>query len=245
MYHIWLLKAQLRKNFHSFIVVMGWGLYLCFLFSFAYVLLTPKGFIYHHIMSLPLARQLATSNKSRLWCITSPQRPLLSAWRRYASSAVATATVDTHSTTTAQQQPSQHLILPNPSLPSFRYNSRVLPSHLAEQFAILNACIRSGDMGRAERIMKELHRTKNKEMKLFADIHLYNAFLNGFAEATMPMGSECLIWVDNMKSFGLSPDVNTYAITIKAYLRQVCVGAGNAMPKKGEQKSPCMLTFSI
>ena len=92
-----------------------------------------------------------------------------------------------------------------------------MPSNIAEQFAVLNACIRSGDMVRAERIMKELHRTKTDEMKTFADLHIYNTFLNGFAEKSM--GHECLLWLDNMRAYGLSPDANSYAIVAKAYLK--------------------------
>ncbi|KAI9322383.1 hypothetical protein BX666DRAFT_1894345 [Dichotomocladium elegans] len=160
-------------------------------------------------MSLLLrARLTATTNSMRLVRVAS-QRPLLLG-NRYSSSAAALEDPPVAPT---------HVILPNPSLQAFRYSSRVLPSTIAEQFAILNACIRSGDMARAERIMKELHRTKSDEMKVFADLNMYNTFLNGFAEAPRPMSSECLVWIDNMKLYGLSPDVDSYAIVIKAFLK--------------------------
>src|SRR6478735_5776229 len=52
----------------------------------------------------------------------------------------------------------KHVILPNPNSEAFKTTARVLPSNIAEQFAILNACIASGNMERAERIMKELYK---------------------------------------------------------------------------------------
>ncbi|KAI8149832.1 hypothetical protein BJV82DRAFT_528498 [Fennellomyces sp. T-0311] len=161
-------------------------------------------------MSLPLARQLAASTRQRALLLRHSPRPHYFLSKRYVNAATATA---------EEHVPPAHVILPNPALQAFRHNARVMPSSIAEQFAILNACIRSGDMARAERIMKELHRTKTDEMKTFTDLHIYNTFLNGFAEAPQPMAQECLNWLDNMRAFGLSPDANSYAIVAKAYLK--------------------------
>ncbi|KAG2225140.1 hypothetical protein INT45_011823 [Circinella minor] len=174
-------------------------------------------------MSLPLARQLAASNRQRVFLLRHSQQKqhLLTKvtaattayYTKHCYSSAATATAEE---TVVPNQPSP-VILPNPALQAFRHNARVMPSNIAEQFAVLNACIRSGDMARAERIMKELHRTKTDEMKTFADLHIYNTFLNGFADKSM--GHECLLWLDNMRAYGLSPDANSYAIVAKAYLK--------------------------
>lgn len=128
---------------------------------------------------------------------------------RNSSSAAATET-----------KPREHIILPSPGLNSFKVTAKVLPSHIAEQFAILKACIMSGSMRRAERIMVDLYRTKTEEMKLFGDINIYNDFLNGFVQAQpKPMTKECLSWFDNMKSHGLHADENTFAIIVKGFLK--------------------------
>ena len=74
-------------------------------------------------------------------------------------------------------------------------------------------------MVRAERIMTELYKTKKDEMRLFGDINLYNTFLNGFIEAPKPMTRQCLLWFDNMKSYDMTADANTYAIIVKGFIR--------------------------
>lgn len=114
----------------------------------------------------------------------------------------------------------EHVILPNPSASEFRSTARILPSSVAEQFAILKACIMSGTMVRAERIMAELYKSKPEEMKLFADVNMYNAFLNGFVEVPhQPMTKECLSWFDSMKPYGVTADANTFAIIVKGFLK--------------------------
>ncbi|KAI9246437.1 hypothetical protein BDA99DRAFT_526873 [Phascolomyces articulosus] len=183
-------------------------------------------------MSLPLARQLAASTRQRGLLLRYSQPQHQQYFLTRATSTIPTSRSYTSAATaTAEPPTNQHapVILPNPALQAFRHNARVMPSTIAEQFAVLNACIRSGDMARAERIMKELHRTKTDEMKTFADLHIYNTFLNGFAEASSPMAQESLIWLDNMKAYGLSPDANSYAIVAKAYLKNGAYKRARAM----------------
>lgn len=123
-------------------------------------------------------------------------------------------------TATTTKPEREHIILPNPGHHTFKTTARVLPSTVAEQFAILKACIMSGTMERAERIMTELYKSKPEEMKIFADVNIYNTFLNGFVEAPIkPMTKQCLNWFDNMKSFGINADPNTYAIIVKGFLK--------------------------
>ncbi|KAF7725888.1 DNA-directed RNA polymerase [Apophysomyces ossiformis] len=130
---------------------------------------------------------------------------------RYSTAAPAPAPVE--------QTRLDHIILPNPALHQFKKTARVLPSTIAEQFAILNACIRTGSMERAERIMHELYRTKPEEMKVFVDVQMYNTYLNGFIESPTPMTQQCLAWFDAMRNYGITPDVNTYAIIVKGFLK--------------------------
>ncbi|KAI8377793.1 uncharacterized protein BYT42DRAFT_546425 [Radiomyces spectabilis] len=111
------------------------------------------------------------------------------------------------------------VVLPSPAINSFREIARVLPSGIAEQFAILNACIRTGSMDRAERIMKELYRNKPDEMRVFTDVKIYNTFLNGFIQQPTPMTKQCLHWFDGMKNYGLTPNDDTYAIIVKGFLK--------------------------
>ncbi|OBZ91143.1 DNA-directed RNA polymerase, mitochondrial [Choanephora cucurbitarum] len=174
-------------------------------------------------MSLSLVRQTAT--KGRLFPIHRYQRQTLlkcaSIAIRYNSSS---ATVEASSSSAAESKPlnnrRQHIIFPSPALDNFTETTRVLPSSIAEQFAILKACIASGSMERAERIMTELYKTKPKEMKMFADINVYNSFLNGFVEAPdKPMTKNCLSWFDHMKAYGVNADADTFAIIVKGFLK--------------------------
>jgi DNA-directed RNA polymerase len=171
-------------------------------------------------MSLSLVRQAATKGRSlpfqrhhaallKCSCTLLP---------RYNSTSTATAAAA--STTPEQVFTRKHIILPNPGLSAFKATARVLPSNIAEQFAILKACIMSGSMERAERIMSELYKTKPEEMKLFADVNIFNTFLNGFVEApNKPMTRECLAWFDSMKNYGVNADANTFAIIFKGFLK--------------------------
>ncbi|KAI8646898.1 hypothetical protein BD408DRAFT_439699 [Parasitella parasitica] len=118
----------------------------------------------------------------------------------------------------------KHIIVPNPGMNTYKLTAKVLPGSVAEQFALLKACIISGSMVRADRIMSELYKTKPEEMKLFADVNLYNTLLNGFIEVgPKPMTRECLAWLDVMKPRGVKADADTYAIVLKGFLRQVCL----------------------
>ncbi|OZJ04070.1 hypothetical protein BZG36_03402 [Bifiguratus adelaidae] len=127
----------------------------------------------------------------------------------------------------ARQKSPTPIILPNPSNPSYALAARLLPSTVAEQFAILHACIKSGDMHRAERIMKDLYRTKPEEMKTFATVHVHNAFLDGFVEggqsqyasSHVPDMKACADWFDIMKRHGVEPDRDTFAILAKGFKR--------------------------
>ncbi|GAA5797577.1 hypothetical protein HPULCUR_002965 [Helicostylum pulchrum] len=162
-------------------------------------------------MSLSLVRQ-ATNKQARAFALGryTNSRTLLRPFN-YSTVATATSPIKTER---------ERVILPNPGLPNFKATARVLPSTVAEQFAILRACIMSGSMERAERIMTELYKSKPEEMKIFADVNMYNTFLNGFIESPKkPMTKECLHWFDNMKSFGVAADANTFAIIVKGFLK--------------------------
>ncbi|CAO0798336.1 unnamed protein product [Mucor circinelloides] len=168
-------------------------------------------------MSLSLARQAVTKGSLRLSRHCSNSHALL----RYTSifsrqqSSVATATESD-----SKFSGKKPIILPHPGMNTFKITAKVLPGTVAEQFAILKACISSGSMIRAERIMNELYKTRPEEMKLFADVNLYNSLLNGFIEAPIkPMTKECLAWLDGMKPRGVKADTNTYAIVLKGFLR--------------------------
>jgi DNA-directed RNA polymerase len=114
----------------------------------------------------------------------------------------------------------KRIVLPNPSLPAYKVASKVLPANIAESFTVLYACIRSHDMDRATRVMVELYKNKPEEMKIFADNHIYNTFLEGFVEASpKPLTSQCLTWFDQMRKHNLSPDADTYAIVTRGFMK--------------------------
>ncbi|CAM0139593.1 unnamed protein product [Umbelopsis sp. WA50703] len=136
----------------------------------------------------------------------------------------------------------KRIVLPNPSLPAFKVASKVLPSSVAENFAVLYACIRSKDMDRASRIMIELYKNKPEEMKIFADNHIYNTFLEGFVEASpKPLTSQCLTWFDQMRRHGLNPDADTYAIVARGFMKASSFQTARAILQEMKKDS----TFTI
>ncbi|KAI9300871.1 hypothetical protein BJ944DRAFT_170100 [Cunninghamella echinulata] len=144
-----------------------------------------------------------------------------------ASKPITSTATSTTSTTTTKAMPgvkntmtnNKHIILPNPSMPTFNSAARILPSVITEQFAVLNACIRSGSMDRADRVMGELFRTRPDEMSVFIDTNIFNSFLNGFVQGPQPSISACLGWFERMVSLGIIPDADTYAILVKGFLK--------------------------
>ncbi|KAI8341102.1 hypothetical protein BC941DRAFT_467156 [Chlamydoabsidia padenii] len=185
-------------------------------------------------MSLPLVRQATAGNrnlisirytKSCLPYLRSRQPTMLHSdmvlTRWISSSSALTNSVAIASSTTAEPSSTsgKHIILPNPSRPSFKQTAGVLPSGISEQFAILNACIHSGSMDRAERVMNELYRNRSEEMKVFMDVQIANTFLNGFVQGAQPLPNDCMAWFDRMISNGITPDADTYAILVKGFLK--------------------------
>jgi DNA-directed RNA polymerase len=162
-------------------------------------------------MSLSLVRQAALKHslKNQLRIQATKSTALLRPLSYYSTEAVVKE----------DSEASNRIILPNPALSTFKAKAHIVSSTIAEQFAILNACINSGSMDRAERIMFELYKARPEEMKVFADVHVYNTFLNGFIDNPKPMKKECLSWFDSMKVHGVAPDSDTYAIILKAFLR--------------------------
>ncbi|ORZ23659.1 hypothetical protein BCR42DRAFT_447312 [Absidia repens] len=193
-------------------------------------------------MSLPLVRQATTGNRNvllrqytkanslslrqRLATTTLPfdRRCASTQLTRSISStpsalSAASALAETPHHPSKVSYDGKHIILPNPSRPAFKQAAKVLPSGISEQFAILNACIQTGAMDRAERIMNELYRNRTEEMKIFVDAQIFNTFLNGFVQGNKPQANDCLAWFDRMVSYGITPDANTYAILVKGFLK--------------------------
>ncbi|KAI8063310.1 hypothetical protein BC940DRAFT_335978 [Gongronella butleri] len=164
-------------------------------------------------MSLPLVRQAAWASKGRL------SQRLIRSGVPVALRRASTTTVSSSMTTQGDDDASRHIILPNPSRPDFKTHAHLVPTGIAEQFAILHACIQSGSMDRAQRVLTELYRNRPDEMKVFVDTQMFNTFLNGFARGLQPDTNGCLSWFDRMASYGITPNHDTYAILIKGYIQ--------------------------
>ncbi|KAL1920841.1 uncharacterized protein VTP21DRAFT_11476 [Calcarisporiella thermophila] len=106
-------------------------------------------------------------------------------------------------------------------LPNSGITTRIVaPTQLGEQLAVLHASIRTGEMDRARRIFKNLHKTTPDAARAFVDIHVHNAFMDGYVEAKpSPRTREALAWFDELSMYGLKPDITSFAILIKGFLR--------------------------
>nr|CAG8491107.1 12082_t:CDS:10 [Entrophospora candida] len=106
--------------------------------------------------------------------------------------------------------------------PSFVQNEpgKLLPSAFSENLSLLYACLKTGDIERAERILNILHNSGPREMKHYLDISVHNTFIEEFIESTpTPRLNQALIWFDRLERYDVKPDLKTFAILVKGYLK--------------------------
>jgi DNA-directed RNA polymerase len=92
-------------------------------------------------------------------------------------------------------------------------------SGIDDQLALMYACLKTGDIERALQIFKSLVNDHPDQKGRFADVNIYNAFI----EAHMKIGGthtrQALYWFDEMRKQKIKPNLTTYVILIKGFLR--------------------------
>ncbi|CAG8530136.1 4387_t:CDS:10, partial [Acaulospora morrowiae] len=107
------------------------------------------------------------------------------------------------------------LILPQPC-PFIKEDGLISSTDFSEKFAILHACLKLREVGRAKKILEYLYEYSPRDMYHLLDINVHNAYL----EALVVVHYEsALIWLDTLDEYGLKPDLTTFSILIRGFLR--------------------------
>ncbi|KAK9764459.1 DNA-directed RNA polymerase [Basidiobolus ranarum] len=121
------------------------------------------------------------------------------------------------------------LILPRPRSQDFNDNK----FNINERLVVMHACLKTGDVDRARRLITSLYKTNPKKMSELADIHVHNSLLKGYIEkGPRPHIVQAMSWFDTIKRYGLSPDSTTYAILIKGFLKINSVNAAKVIAQE-------------
>ncbi|KAG0237059.1 DNA-directed RNA polymerase [Actinomortierella wolfii] len=93
-------------------------------------------------------------------------------------------------------------------------------AQLPEQMAIMYACLATGDMERARRTFLALHRNNPEDMLVLGDIKMHNAFMEAYINAKpQPRTKDALRWFESLAKYHVKPDLNSFAILIKGFLK--------------------------
>ncbi|CAG8507454.1 1798_t:CDS:2, partial [Acaulospora colombiana] len=94
------------------------------------------------------------------------------------------------------------------------------PTEFSEKLSILHACLKLGDIERAGKIWQNLHDIAPNDMIHLLNISVHNAFLEALVETSEPAYYEtALRWLDELDGYGLKPDMMTFTILIRGFLR--------------------------
>jgi len=114
--------------------------------------------------------------------------------------------------------------LPLPSYPFIR----PLPIYtLDEHIALIDACIRIGNMERASILFHRLCKTNPQDMSNIINVKMMNAFLEGYFDINNTNENklsrnnleEGVRWFKSFKEYDVEPDSNTFGILLKVIIR--------------------------
>lgn len=91
---------------------------------------------------------------------------------------------------------------------------------LSEQMAIMYACLSTGELDRARRVFLLLHKNNPEDMLVLGDIKMHNSFMESYMTAEpSPKTKEALKWFESLTKYKVKPDLTTFAILIKGFIR--------------------------
>ncbi|KAG0277191.1 DNA-directed RNA polymerase [Linnemannia exigua] len=91
---------------------------------------------------------------------------------------------------------------------------------LSEQMAVMYACLSTGELDRARRIFLALHKNNPEDMLVLGDIRMHNSFMESYMNAEpSPKTKEALKWFESLTKYQVKPDLTTFAILIKGFIR--------------------------
>ncbi|KAI1319364.1 DNA-directed RNA polymerase [Mortierella claussenii] len=138
------------------------------------------------------------------------------------SSARADADQALHSYTpmAGRLEPIRIVRLPEAKLNEPKDSGRFADHQLSEQMAVMYACLNTGEMDRARRIFVSLHKSNPEDMLLLGDTRMHNSFMESYMNANpSPRTKEALKWFESLPKYGVKPDLTSFAILIKGFIK--------------------------
>lgn len=110
--------------------------------------------------------------------------------------------------------------LPDLHVYGSRESGKFADHQLPEQLAVMYACLNTGDMDRARRIFMALHKNNPDDMLILGDIRMHNSFMESYMNASpSPRSREALRWFETLSRYGVEPDLTSFAILIKGFIK--------------------------
>ncbi|KAF9281673.1 DNA-directed RNA polymerase [Linnemannia elongata] len=134
--------------------------------------------------------------------------------------AEANSTLHSYTLKPTRLEPIRIVCLPElkPSEP--REAGKFAEHQLSEQMAIMYACLSTGELDRARRVFLLLHKNNPEDMLVLGDIKMHNSFMESYMTAEpSPKTKEALKWFESLTKYKVKPDLTTFAILIKGFIR--------------------------
>ncbi|KAG0004081.1 DNA-directed RNA polymerase [Entomortierella chlamydospora] len=101
-----------------------------------------------------------------------------------------------------------------------RESGKFADHQLAEQMAVMYACLNTGDMERARRIFITLHKNNPDDMLILGNIKMHNSFIESYMNASpSPRTKDALKWFESLSKYKVKPDLTSFAILIKGFIK--------------------------
>ncbi|KAF9951524.1 DNA-directed RNA polymerase [Mortierella alpina] len=138
------------------------------------------------------------------------------------SASRASADLPLHSYTpiSGRLDPIRIVRLPEMKASEPRVSGKFADHQLPEQIAVMYACLNTGEMERARRIFQALHKSNPEDMLVLGDIKMHNSFMERYMNASpSPRTKEALKWFESLSKYKVQPDLTSFAILIKGFIR--------------------------
>jgi pentatricopeptide repeat protein len=122
-------------------------------------------------------------------------------------------------------------------------------NHVDYQLDVLYACLKAGHIERARILYESLTKSYPDQKERLADVSIYNAFIEAHMKEDVRSRRWALYWLDKMRKQQIKPNLTTYVILIKGFLRSGSIDAAHLllteMLKEGYSITAFMLNRNI
>lgn len=130
------------------------------------------------------------------------------------------APLHSYTPSSSRLEPIQIVRLPELKASEPRESGKFADHQLPEQMAVMYACLATGEMERARRIFMVLHKNNPEDMMVLGDIRMHNSFMDAYMNASpSPRTKDALKWFESLSKYKVKPDLTSFAILIKGFIR--------------------------